>query len=71
MQALFRWIARLAGALGVALMMLAVMGRLAGAFWLGGFQVGTMLQAGMAATLVGCFGYLAALAERPGERREI
>ena len=58
-----KWIARLAGIAGVVVMALAVLGRLAGAYLLGSFQVGTVLQGGMAATLVACLAYLAALAE--------
>jgi len=47
-------------------MVLAVAGRLSGAYWLGGFQIGTLLQAGMAAMLAACLAYLVALAEQPG-----
>jgi hypothetical protein len=64
MQAVLIWIARLAGIAGVLVMALAVLARLGGEYWLGGFQVGTILQAGMAITLVGCLGYVAALVER-------
>jgi len=64
MRALLMWIARVAGIAGVAVIVLAVAWRLGGAYWLGGFQVGTILQAGMAATLVSCLAYVAALAER-------
>lgn len=64
MNTLLIWIARVAGIVGVASIAVAVLGRLSGAHWLGGFQVGTVLQGGMAATLVACLGYLAALAER-------
>jgi len=55
--------ARIAGLIGVTVMAVAVLGRLAGLFWVGSFQVGTALQAGMAATLLACLGYLAALVE--------
>ena len=65
MHASLIWIARIAGVAGVAVMALAVIARLGGAYWLGGFQIGTLLQAGMAATLLACLGYLAALAESP------
>lgn len=64
MHNLLIWIARLAGILGVALIVVAGFARLSGAFWLAGFQIGTLLQAGMAAMLVACLGYLASLAER-------
>lgn len=63
MHKLLLWIARIAGAAGVAAMALAATGRLAGVYWIAGFQVGTVLQAGMAATLVACLGYVAVLAE--------
>jgi hypothetical protein len=65
MQALLIWIGRVAGITGVALIGVAIAARLGGAYWLGGFQAGTLLLAGMAATLLACLGYLAALAERP------
>jgi hypothetical protein len=64
MQHWLIWIARFAGVAGVAVIALAVLARLSGAYWLGGLQVGTLLQGGMAATLVACLGYVAALAER-------
>lgn len=64
MNTLLIWIARVAGIVGVVSIAVAVLGRLGGVHWLGGFQVGTVLQGGMAATLVACLGYLAAMAER-------
>lgn len=57
------WIARLAAIGGVGMMLLAVGGRLSGLYWLAGFQMGTILQVGMAMVLVGCLGYVAALVE--------
>ena len=62
-KSLLVWVARLSGAGGVGLMAAAALARIAGVYWLGGVQVGTVLQAGMAATLVGCLAYVAALAE--------
>jgi hypothetical protein len=62
------WIARLAGLTGIAMMAVALGARLAGAYWLAGFQTGTILQAGMAATLVACLAYVAILVERPSGR---
>ncbi|HUG78450.1 MAG TPA: hypothetical protein VML57_13300 [Burkholderiales bacterium] len=64
MHTLLIWIARAAGIIGVAAMAIAAAARLSGAYWLGGFQTGTILQAGMAATLLACLAYVAALAER-------
>ena len=63
MQALCKWIARLAGIVGVAAIAVAIAARLAGAYWFGGLQVGTILQAGMAAMLLACLAYLVALVE--------
>lgn len=63
MRALCKWVARLAGLVGVAAIVVAVLARVAGAYWVGSFQVGTLLQAGMAATLLACLAYLVALAE--------
>jgi hypothetical protein len=66
MQSFFKWIARLAGIVGVAAIVVAIVGRLAGAYLLGSFQVGTILQAGMAAMLLACLAYLVALVETVG-----
>jgi hypothetical protein len=57
------WIARVAAIGGVGIMLLAVGGRLSGLYWLAGFQMGTILQVGIAMVLVGCLGYVAALVE--------
>jgi hypothetical protein len=62
---LLLWIGRVGGALGIVLCAVAVLARLRSVYGIAGFQVGTLLLAGMAAMLVGCLGYLAALAERP------
>jgi hypothetical protein len=64
MNKLLLWMGRVGGVVGVILCAVAVIVRLRGAFNLAGFQVGTLLLAGMAAMLVGCLGYLASLAER-------
>lgn len=63
MDALVRlgWIAGVVGA------MLCVVGaafRLGGAYWVGGFQSGTLLQAGTAAMVFGCFCLLVVLTRR-------
>ena len=65
MRMLLTWLSRFAGIVGVLVIAVAVVGRLAGAYWLHGFQVGTVLQGGMASTLLGCLGYGAVLAEWP------
>jgi len=67
-QTLLMWIARLAGLVGVAMIAVAFGARLAGAYWLAGFQTGTILQGGIAATLVACLAYVAILVERPSGR---
>lgn len=54
----------IAGIAGVLLCIAGVASRLSGAYWLGGFQVGTLLQAGTAAMVFGCFCLLAVLARR-------
>lgn len=63
MEQLLIWIGRLAGVAGVVLCAIAVVARLSGAFWLGGFQVGTLLQAGIAAMVIGCLAFLAVITE--------
>jgi hypothetical protein len=64
MQELLVWVGRLAGVAGVALCAVAVVARLVGAYWLGGFQVGTLLQIGVAGMVLGCLCFLTALTER-------
>ena len=64
MQALLIWAARIAAVAGVALIATAAMARVSGVYSLGSFQTGTILQAGMAAVLLACLGYLMTLAER-------
>jgi hypothetical protein len=65
MENLLQWIGRLGGIVGVAITLIAVVARLQGSYMLGGFQVGTLLLAGIGGMVVGCLGYAAALAERP------
>ena len=43
----------------------AILARMRSVYNVANFQVGTLLLAGVAAMLVGCLGYLAAIAERP------
>ena len=66
MQTLCKWIARLAGIAGVAAIAVAMVSRLAGAYLVGSFQVGTLLQAGIAAAVLACLAYLVALVEGAG-----
>ena len=55
---------QLAGLAGMALIVVAVVVRLAGRFTFAGFQAGTMMLAGIGAVSVGCFLLLWLLAER-------
>lgn len=55
---------RVAGIAGVLLCVVAVAVRLAGHYYLGIFQLATLLQAGVAAIVVGCFLLLLALTMR-------
>lgn len=59
------WIGRLCALAGVALCAWAIAGRLSGTYHLGGFQVGTVLQAGTVALLVACVALLLVLTRRP------
>jgi hypothetical protein len=64
MGKLLLWVGRLAGLIGVVLCAGAFVGRLTGIWALGGFQIGTVLQAGIAGMVLGCLAYCAHLAER-------
>jgi hypothetical protein len=64
-EKLLLWIGRLGGIAGVILCAVAILARMRSVYNVAGFQVGTFLLAGVAAMLVGCLGYLAAIAERP------
>ncbi len=54
-----------AGVLGALVCLFGVGARLAGEFWIGGFQSGTLLLAGTAAMVFGCFCLLAFLVHKP------
>jgi hypothetical protein len=71
MANLLLWIGRIGGVVGLLMCLIAVFARARGMYGLAGFQVGTVLLAGMAAMLAGCLGYLAALAERGRDRRDV
>lgn len=58
------WLGRIAGGAGALLFMVSVVFRLRGEYWVGGFQAGTMLQAGTAAMIFGCFCLLVLLTRR-------
>jgi hypothetical protein len=57
---------RVAGLVGLVLIAVAVAIRFTGAYWLGGFQIGTVLLGGTAALVAGCFALLLVLTSRPG-----
>ena len=60
-------VGRLLGVFGFVLMIVAAVVRLTGAYWLGGFQVGTLLLGGTAVMVAGCFLLLLVLTS--GDRR--
>lgn len=55
MDSLLLWLGRATGLGGIVLCVVAVVLRLLGRFYLGTFQLGTLLQAGIAAVVVACF----------------
>ena len=63
MNTVLRWMGRAAAVAGIVLCGVSVVLRASGAFFVGGLQVGTLFQAGMAAMIVGCLAYVALLAE--------
>ncbi len=67
MARLLLWVGRVAGIGGVLLSGLAVVLRSRSVYVFAGLQIGTLLQAGIAAMLLGCLGYLAHMVERPGK----
>ena len=64
MESLLLWTGRIAGIVGLALSTWAAYQRLTGAFFAGGFQVGTLLLAGMTGMLVACLCLLLVLTGR-------
>ena len=64
MNKLLLWVGRIAGVGGLLLCVMAGLVRITGHYWLGSFQVGTLLQLGMAVMIVGCLSFLAALTAR-------
>jgi hypothetical protein len=65
MENVLLWTGRVAVLAGVLTCAWAVYGRLTGNYYLGGFQVGTLLQAGTVALLVACVSFLLVLTNRP------
>jgi len=66
MHGLLIWIGRVAGLVGAAAVGGAVLLRLAGVWHLGMLQIGTLLNVGIAAMVLGTWAYAASLAERNG-----
>ena len=64
MESLLLWIGRIAGLAGLLLSGWAAWARLQGAYFAGGFQIGTLLLVGMTGMLVGCFCLLLVLTTR-------
>jgi hypothetical protein len=65
MQTVLLWIGRLAGLLGALLAIAAALIRISGRYYAGGFQIGTLLQAGIAMVVLACLVYLIILVEYP------
>jgi hypothetical protein len=61
MDNLLVMLGRLAGIAGVVLCLVAGIARILGQFYLAGFSVSSLLQAGMGGLLIGCFALLLAL----------
>jgi hypothetical protein len=59
---------QLSGIVGAMLCLVSVLLRLKGYYWLGGFQLGTLLQVGIAAMVFGCFSLLFVLSQLPPQR---
>lgn len=55
----------LSGIVGVLFCIAGVGVRLTGEYWIAGFQVGTLLQAGIAGLVFGCFCMLGYLTRKP------
>ena len=64
MESLLLWMGRIAGVLGIAISIWAAFSRLTGGYYVGGFQIGTLLLAGMTAMLVACICFLMVLTDR-------
>jgi hypothetical protein len=61
---LLLWIGRIAGLVGLGTAGCAVLLRATGVWYLGSIQLGTLLQAGVAAMVLGAWAYAASMAER-------
>jgi hypothetical protein len=68
MNDLLLWLGRVAGAAGLVVCAVAGLLRLSGAYWVSGFQVGTLLLAGTASLVAGCFFLLLIATRRSRDR---
>lgn len=64
LEGLLLLLGRAAGVVGVVICAAAVALRLAGSYWIAGFQLGTLLLAGMSAMVFACLCFLMVLVER-------
>ncbi len=64
MERLLVWIGRLAGGGGALLCAAAAAVRVSGHYWVGSFQAGTLMLAGVAAMIAGCLCLLEVLIGR-------
>jgi len=64
MESLLLLVGRIAGAVGVLICGWAAVSRLTGGYYVGSFQIGTLLMGGMTAMLVACLCFLAVLTGR-------
>ena len=65
MESVLLWIGRIAGTAALLLSAWAAAARLQGAYFAGGFQIGTLLLVGMTGMIVACFCLLFVLTMRP------
>jgi hypothetical protein len=64
MESILLWIGRIAGIAGLAVSTWAAIARLRGAFFAGGFQIGTLLMVGMTGMIIACLCLLLVLTMR-------
>jgi hypothetical protein len=68
MEPFILWAGRLGGLAGVLFCVAAFAARLGGTYWAAGFQVGTLLQVGIAGMAFGCLCLLWVLVDRRRRR---
>ena len=68
MNNLLLWLGRSAGVVGLILCLLSGATRLAGRHWFGDFEALTVLQAGIAGMVLGCFCLLLLLTQQATRR---